>query len=95
MLDKLQRLHTRLETLKVEMSQPDISSNISKLTELSKEYKRLLPISEAFLKYKKLANDLKTTQQFLRIETDAELKQMAKEELEKLKINQAELEENY
>ena len=75
------------------MSHPEVTQDVQKLASLNKEYKRLHPIVEAYTQYLKQASTLSETQQFLAKEQDNELRQMAKEEIETLKKQQTQLEE--
>ncbi|MCK4875068.1 MAG: PCRF domain-containing protein, partial [Sulfurimonas sp.] len=63
------------------LSSPDITSDIKKMTELSKEQSSLLPIVEKAKEYKSLISDIADTKEML---SDAEMGEMAKEELKEL-----------
>jgi len=79
--DKLTPFINRYDELSNMLSSPDITSDISKMTELSKEQSSLLPIVEKAKEYKDLLNEISDTKEML---GDAEMGEMAKEELKEL-----------
>lgn len=58
-----------------------------------KEHNSLQPIVEEYDKYSKIVNDIKENEQMLEIETDADMRDMLKEEIQNLKNQQKESEE--
>ncbi len=92
LLDKLKELVVRFDDLSVRMNDPALSQDRQQLTALSKEYKRLSPIVEAYRAYQQHAEVLTKAQHFLAQEKESELRQMAKEEIENLKKEQNTLE---
>jgi len=79
--DKLTPFINRYDELSTLLSSPDITSDISKMTELSKEQSSLLPIVEKAKEYKDLLAEISDTKEML---GDAEMGEMAKEELKEL-----------
>jgi len=63
------------------LSSPDITSDIKRMTELSKEQSSLLPIVEKAKEYKSLIEEIHDTKEML---SDPEMGDMAKEELKDL-----------
>ena len=92
-MDKLRVLVERHAEVEGLMGAPDLSQDIEQLTALSREYKRLTPIVKAHKKYQELLSTQSRTQAFLAEEKDEELRQMAKEELETLKQQVVDLQE--
>lgn len=57
---------------------------MDKFKALNKEYRNLEPIAEKYLEYKNLLSNIESNRDILKNETDAELKDMAKMELDEL-----------
>ncbi len=88
--DKLQVFIARYDELSDLLSSPDITSDIKRMTELSKEQASLLPIVDKANEYKTLISDIQETKEML---GDAEMGDMAKEELKELEPRKPEIEE--
>jgi peptide chain release factor 1 len=88
--DKLTPFINRYNELSDLLSSPDITSDIKKMTELSKEQSSLLPIVEKAKEYKTLISDIADTKEML---SDAEMGEMAKEELKELEPKKPLIEE--
>lgn len=80
MLDKLEAIRARFEDLGVALTNPAIVSDNRKFTETSKEYRSLEKIVIAFNQYKEVLNDLDSYRGAMKGD-DAELRELAKEEL--------------
>jgi peptide chain release factor 1 len=94
MLDKFEAFHGRFMNIGVSLTNPDVASDQKKYKALSKEYKKLEPIIEAFKQYKNTIESIEFAKEILQTESDAELRQMAKDDLdplETLKLDQEEL----
>lgn len=92
MIEKLESIHNRYLDLETQMADPDIISDMDRYTKVSKEYKSLKPIIEAFLTYRDLLSNLETAREMLS-ESDPDMKAMAQEEIDTLTPQQEELEE--
>jgi peptide chain release factor 1 len=92
MLEKLQALKDRFVELGQLIIQPDAMSDMSKYTKLTKEYKELEKIVALFDEYKLVIDNLASTKEILEKEKDPDFREMAKQELEELKVKQEELE---
>ena len=88
--DKLQVFIARYDELSELLSSPDITSDIKRMTELSKEQSNLLPMVEKANEYKALLADIEEAKEML---SDAEMSDMAKEELKELEPRKPEIEE--
>ena len=88
--DKLKVFITRYDELSEMLSSPDITSDIKRMTELSKEQSSLLPIVDKANEYEQLISDIADTKEML---GDAEMGDMAKEELKELEPRKPEIEE--
>lgn len=81
MIEKLEGIHARFEQLGVALTNPAIVSDNKKFTETSKEYKKLEPIVQAYMEYRKVIDAIAFNKEVMQTESDVELKQMAKEDL--------------
>jgi len=88
--DKLTPFITRYNELSDLLSSPEITSDIKKMTELSKEQSSLLPIVEKAKEYKSVIEEIAEAKEML---SDPEMSDMAKEELKELEPQLPELEE--
>ena len=79
--DKLTPFITRYNELSELLSSPDITSDIKRMTELSKEQSSILPIVEKTKEYKSLIAEINDSKEML---SDPEMGDMAKEELKDL-----------
>lgn len=78
---KLESFIKRYNELTDRLSSPDITSDIKKMTELSKEQSHLLPIVEKANEYSTLLQDIKNNKELV---NDPEMAELAKEELREL-----------
>jgi peptide chain release factor 1 len=88
--DKLTPFINRYDELSDLLSSPEITSDIKKMTELSKEQSSLLPIVEKAKEYKSVLEEIAEAKEML---GDSEMSEMAKEELKELEPKVPELEE--
>jgi len=90
MIEKLESIEKKYEEITKELSKEEICKDIKKLKELSKEQVSLRNIVELYQDYKKTLTEIEESKELL---NDKELGEIAKEELEKLKIVKEEQEE--
>ncbi len=88
--DKLTPFINRYNELSELLSSPDITSDIKKMTELSKEQSNLAPLVEKAKEYKSIIEQIDEAKEML---GDPEMSDMAKEELKELEPRLGELEE--
>ena len=93
MFDKLEDLLIRFEELMGELSSPDVTSNQERFRKLMKEQSDLTPIVEAYKEYKKSKQDIADSLEMLEAESDDDMREMLKEELNEAKKRVEELEE--
>ena len=93
MFDKLEDLLIRFEELMCELSSPDVTSNQERFRKLMKEQSDLTPIVEAYKEYKKSKQDIADSLEMLEAESDEDMREMLKEELNDAKKRVEELEE--
>jgi len=92
-LERLTGVKTRFIEVGELLTSPDILSDMSRYVKLSKEYKDLQPIIEAYEKYKLTISNITSTKDLLSNEKDEEMREMAKAELDMLNARLADLEE--
>jgi len=83
-LDKLEGVLDRFKQVEIELTQPDIVSNQEKYVKLNKEYKNLTPLIDAFKSYKNIIDNINSSKEMLSEESDPEMRQMAKDEVDTL-----------
>lgn len=93
MHDSLMAIKNKYVELNDFLQQPEITSDIKKYTKISREANSITKIVEAFDKFLKIENALLEAKQMLQIETDGELIEMAKAEIEAANIALPKLEE--
>ncbi len=84
MIDKLEAIYNRWKEIEVEMNDPAAMADMKKFIKLSKSYKELQPIIEAYNEYKVILGNIDSTKELLKTEKDDEFREMAKEELNDL-----------
>lgn len=81
MFDKLDDIVERLQVVLEELSDPDVINNQAKYRQLMKEQNDLAPLVEKYTEYKKAKQTIEDSLELLEIETDEEMREMAKEDL--------------
>ena len=81
MINRLEAIGKRYDEIANELSNPSVVSDIKKMTELSKEQRRLTPIVEIYKKYKKALDDIETAKEMIK---DPDMEAFAKEEINSL-----------
>lgn len=81
MLDKLEAIHQRYLEIEKQMSAPDFMNDMKRYVKVSKDYKDLQPIIEAYKKYKNVLDNITHAKEVINTESDEEFRAMAKEEL--------------
>ena len=92
MFDKLEDLVVRLEEILSELQEPDVANDQNRFRKLMKEQNDLTPIVEAYQEYKTCKQNIEDSLQMLEEESDEELRELAKEELNDSKARVEELE---
>ncbi len=92
MFDKLEDLLIRFEELMSELSEPDVANDPERFRKLMKEQSDLTPIVEAYKEYKQCKQNIEDSLAMLEEESDEEMREMAKEELNESKERVEELE---
>ncbi|MBE5946501.1 MAG: peptide chain release factor 1 [Lachnospiraceae bacterium] len=85
MFDKLEDLVARLEELESMLSDPSVVTNQERFRSLMKEQSELAPIVEKYKEYKEAKQTIEDSLAMLDEESDEELRELAKEELNEAK----------
>lgn len=92
MFDKLEDLLIRLEEILSELQEPDVASDPNRFRKLMKEQSELTPIVEAYKEYKACKQNIEERLELLNEESDEDMRELAKEELNESKARVEELE---
>ena len=84
MLDKLKAIADRYFEVERLISSPDAMNDMKLYVLLSKEYKDLSPIIDAYNEYKNVISNINSSKEILKEESDTEMREMAKMELDEL-----------
>lgn len=93
MLDKLDSIEERYEQLSVKMSDPEVISQQDMWRKLVKEHSDLEPIVTKYREYKEVVRQKDDVLAMIKETGDAELKELAQQELDELKESEDKLEE--
>lgn len=91
-LEKLEGIQLKFQELSEQLTNPEVIADIKRFVALNKEYKALEPIVNAYKEYKLVLSNIEDAKNILNTEKDEELREIAKQELDKLEIRQKELE---
>lgn len=94
LLSKLEAIHFRFVEVGKMITDPDIISDMDRYVKLNKEYRDLEEVDTAYKEYKNVLDNLKSAKELLEIETDPEMREMAKMEIDDLEQKRPEIEEN-
>ncbi len=93
MIDKLEEISHRFEEVGQLLVQQDVVKDIKKFTQLSKEYRDLEKVVNKYKEYKAVLEGLDHAREVLETEKDAELRELAKMELDELTPKREAIEE--
>jgi peptide chain release factor 1 len=94
LLEKLAAIKDKFQYLEEQLSDPSITGDMDKYMKTNKEYKNLEPIAKAHDDYKKILEGIEECREILSSSDDADLREMAKEELGVLIDSREPLEED-
>ena len=92
MFAKLEDLLRHYEELMNTLSEPDVANDANRFRKLMKEQSDLAPIVEAYKEYKQCKQNIDDSLAMLEEESDEEMRELAKEELNESKARLEELE---
>lgn len=82
LLEKYEAIRYRFEEVGSQITDPGVMSDMKRYVKLNQEYKRLESLVSAFKEYKALIDNIETGKEMLDSETDPDLREMAKEEID-------------
>jgi peptide chain release factor 1 len=92
-LARLEGVASRFEEVGRLITEPEIISDMKRYVKLNKEYSQLEPLVQAYNDYENILSNIKDAKEILAEETDAEMKEMAKAELDELSSKLSPLED--
>jgi len=93
LLEKLEIVKIRFTEVQEQITNPDVISDMKRFVKLNKEYRDLEKLSKKFDEYKALLDGLAEAREILAEESDEDLREMAKMELDENESKVAPLEE--
>jgi peptide chain release factor 1 len=93
MLDKLEAIKVKYDEIEGQISDPGVMSDMKRYIKLSKDYKALQPVVDAYEKYKNVLANLEHAKEIVYHEKDEEFRAMAKEEVDTLTLERDKMEE--
>ncbi len=91
MLDKLEAIKAKFDDIGVALTNPEIVGNNKRFSQLSKEYRSLEKVVNAYNQYKRLLSDIEFNREAL-MGDDEELRELAKMETTELEVQKETLE---
>lgn len=93
MLEKLEQIKNKWEDLELKLSDPDVVQDQKRFMQISKEYKDLTELVNAYHSYRDILSNITANKKILNTEKDEEFREMAKMDLEELEEKLEKLEE--
>jgi len=93
LLQKLEAIHFRFIEVGKMITDPEIISDMERYVRLNKEYRDLEQVDTAYKDYKNIIDNLESARELLEAEKDAEMREMAKMEIDELEQKRPLLEE--
>ncbi len=92
-LEKLEAIKARFDDTGVALSNPEIVNDNKRFSQLSREYRKLEKIVEAYKRYKACIDGIQFAREVLETESDEGLREMAKEDLDMQEAQLVQLED--
>lgn len=83
----------RREEVSMLIVDPDVIADMKRYVKLNKEYKDLEPITKVYVEYKNVIENIQSSKEIIKTESDPEFKEMARLELETLETRKIEMDE--
>ncbi len=94
LLGKLHSIKLRYDEVGEQLTVPDVISDQKRYTQYSKEYKELKPLVDAYEEFKNVTDNIESSKELLKTETDPDFIEMAKAELYELEARKNQMEED-
>lgn len=92
-MERLEELQQRFGDIEMQLSSPEIVSDMKRFAALNKSYKELKQVVEIFHQYKSVIQNLEHSRQLMMNEKDEEFRQLAREESDMLAQEKEKIEE--
>jgi len=92
-IDKMEAISARFQDLGIALTNPEVVSDNKRFSSVSREYRKLEKIVQPYKKYKACLESIEFGREVLATESDADLREMAKTELEEQEKQKELLEE--
>ncbi len=89
---QLQAIKERYFQLEEQLGDPELVKDMAKFRKLNKDYKDMQPVVQAYDTYSTILGNIADSRQIIQHEKDAELKEMAREQLDQLEVEKENLE---
>lgn len=93
LIEKLEAIYQKWIEIGKEIVQPEAMENMKRYIKLSKDYKDLQPVIDAYKSYKNILDNIQHSKEVIATEKDDDFREMAKSEYEELVVQQDKLEE--
>jgi len=93
MFERLEQIEAKYEELTQALASPEVISDSGKYQKTAKAHSEIAPAAEKYREYKALQSGIRESRDLLAVETDAEMKAYAQEELDKLEARISSVEE--
>ncbi len=93
LLQKLEAIHYRFQEVGKQITDPDIIADMTRYVKLNREYKELEEMDAVYFRYKNVIDNLASSKAMLAEETDPEMREMAKMEIDELETTRPQMEE--
>jgi len=93
LLQKLEAIHYRFQEVGKQITDPDIIADMTRYVKLNREYKELEEMDAVYFRYKNVIDNLVSSKAMLAEETDPEMREMAKMEIDELETTRPQMEE--
>jgi len=94
MLEKLEAIKQKFDEIETQMNDPSAMNDMKRFIKLSKDYKELQPVIQAYEKYKNILSNIDHAKDIIHNEKDEEFRALAKEELTTLTVARDSMEED-
>ena len=83
-IEKLQEMEERIDRIEADMASPDVISRMEEYKKLAREHAELRDVVALFREWKKVKEELEKTNDLVLKETDPEMRELAREEADRL-----------
>ena len=94
LLDKLAVIHQKWLEIGEEITKPEVIADMKRFIKLSKDYKDLQAVVDAYKKYKNIVENITNTKEVIATEKDEDFREMAKQELDNFLQEKEKMEED-